>query len=1101
MSMPDAPTLAHAREAAPGNAYSHFTITPGGHVDARMTGPMSSTEFYRLLQQAHPDIAPKWTQGDVPQWEDTSPPRTAAKYECPRCHELAYSMAILNKCPNCGYRLPNDGTLTPSYESWGEQAPMANDITWTHEPQEWPPEIAQQRQGAWEDEPEPDEEFDRARRDMARDDLQESLKPVHDKMQEIMRTRGMGEPDWEPLRAVIPPSHMDSWMFMGYGQHGERAYKHSDTRKYLSLIPREEMLAHPELGPYLPEHPKRDGTPRDYALPGQPYIALVPHGYNNPHSAVPQKLVPHPLEGAVDRAYEDIDQLGGTHPFRDPPDTPRPREASGNLGWEDDKFPRHEEDYDRLFEWAEQEARKRNHTLTHWDRPYGTGGSAKCVECGAGVDVDFSEDGEPVWVGNAVSWPCGQNKMMQPGYNDVPETPGHVHLDPMERQFAAPPHTGAVWQEATHYNPWTGLPCSCPYGTHKQRARARRRQGASAFVEKALAQNQKAFRSDVGQQFLKGLNGLVTEYPDAEAMTPWLASRFKHGDVSVHPESGWPMWARNLNPGRAMERTNTQAEQAGGQRVYNNPLAYAQAALSDPSHDAHHHYRPVHQRISQWAQWYNAREHPTRRGYNVMEMSPTEVDTQVQEHQRDLALKRAREDWLHHHGETGAQVHQWDAGPFKGWQVKQLQDEYDCEAESEALGHCIGQDGQPYKRNIVAGNFDAFSLRDPDGYPHVTWHFNPDGSLAHLQGKSGEPKDEYRDLITDFHKRTGKSDYEEGEQDYDNLDAERYVQLPEPESVEDYMAQYHPDTDQLYDLAREWAENDLHDDVEIDRGAPDWEAIYQDLAEERDPAKRSNFYNTVLSNHHPHRVVRHDDHHHGLASEIDAWRKAEPEEPIHEQIARELDHHYQRSFNANGEYQAPSSRYDHNNGGYGWQTAWEEINQPLFTERRPDMQPWERDLAPDRRLDDHYVYRSHTAGEVVQGPWGDVPVQQPAQGAQPMTCPRCRQQSYQAGEDVDGAGIVHTFYHCNACGLHRQSSDASAVGIGVPELPPHMQELYEYLHGVPKQGDPNTPSSPQVAMDNPSSPDPLPGSLTGSVRSTKGNGRVRRPGRQNGSTR
>jgi Zn ribbon nucleic-acid-binding protein len=69
-NVPEAQTFDHARWSAPHDAYAHFLITPGGHVDARMTGPMATTEFYRLLQQAHPDIAPKWTRTDsIPRWE------------------------------------------------------------------------------------------------------------------------------------------------------------------------------------------------------------------------------------------------------------------------------------------------------------------------------------------------------------------------------------------------------------------------------------------------------------------------------------------------------------------------------------------------------------------------------------------------------------------------------------------------------------------------------------------------------------------------------------------------------------------------------------------------------------------------------------------------------------------------------------------------------------------------------------------------------------------------------------------------------------------------------------------------------------------------
>jgi hypothetical protein len=212
-SLPTAASFDQARWLSPTDAYAHFIISPGGHVEARMTGPMTTTEFYRVLQHAHHDIAPKWTR-------------------------------------------------MKSVPTWGDQAPL------------------------WEE----------------------------------------GDDQGEQMRMA-------------------------------------------------------------------------------------------------------------------------------NLEWEDDKYPRTEEDYQRLFQWAAQEAGKRNHSLGEWHRPYGTGGEAKCSECGQGVNADFSDEGEPVWVGNAVSWPCGQTKMMQPGYNDVPETPYHVHLDPMERQFAAPPKREASMRYLYHVRP------------------------------------------------------------------------------------------------------------------------------------------------------------------------------------------------------------------------------------------------------------------------------------------------------------------------------------------------------------------------------------------------------------------------------------------------------------------------------------------------------------------------------------------------------------------------------------------------------------------------------------------------------------------------
>lgn len=187
------------------------------------------------------------------------------------------------------------------------------------------------------DDPEPDPEFDAERRDMERKDVLKGVDGTQEQMGEIMRSRGMNDPDWTPLEWAIPPSHRDGWMWMGYGKHGVREYKHNDTRRYMFLLRREEALRHPEAAKHMPENrPNLDPSVAplidSYLGPHVPYVALVPHGYKNPHSAVPTHLIPRPIDDAVDYAYEDIDKLGGTHPFRDPPDTPRPRQATAENG-------------------------------------------------------------------------------------------------------------------------------------------------------------------------------------------------------------------------------------------------------------------------------------------------------------------------------------------------------------------------------------------------------------------------------------------------------------------------------------------------------------------------------------------------------------------------------------------------------------------------------------------------------------------------------------------------------------------------------------------------------------------------------------------------
>jgi hypothetical protein len=100
-----------------------------------------------------------------------------------------------------------------------------------------------------------------------------------------------------------------------------------------------------------------------------------------------------------------------------------------------------------------------------------------------------------------------------------------------------------------------------------------------------------------------------------------------------------------------------------------------------------------------------------------------------------------------------------DPEKYKGWRAVQITTEDSARLETAILGHCIGSGAQPYVYGIKDGAVECFSLRDPDGIPKATWHWNPDdNSLGHIQGRSGDPKDEWRELISAFNDFTGRDD-------------------------------------------------------------------------------------------------------------------------------------------------------------------------------------------------------------------------------------------------------------------------------------------------------------------------------------------------------
>ncbi len=69
-----------------------------------------------------------------------------------------------------------------------------------------------------------------------RDELIARLEAVKPRLEEILRSHGAHEPDWDPLEKVMPYEWCGGFMFMGYSGL-IRMYKHGITRRYLYLDP------------------------------------------------------------------------------------------------------------------------------------------------------------------------------------------------------------------------------------------------------------------------------------------------------------------------------------------------------------------------------------------------------------------------------------------------------------------------------------------------------------------------------------------------------------------------------------------------------------------------------------------------------------------------------------------------------------------------------------------------------------------------------------------------------------------------------------------------------------------------------------------------
>lgn len=442
-----------------------------------------------------------------------------------------------------------------------------------------------------------------------------------------------------------------------------------------------------------------------------------------------------------------------------------------------------------------------------------------------------------------------------------------------------------------HFNPWSGAFCTCPYnGVHRKMQRY-----AGMYINKVLKAPDKALRTPEGEAFKKHLAEHLPE--EHESLAPWLAHRFKQGDIRLSPYSvkeeigGLAKqeleWWDKAVPRSAFNAHWQDAIQKG-----------VQAPNGRQAAEDRQYKTLFPAELDRWHAWYEAKQHPLRKGVNVMDknFTPFEMSQVGNKHWKALQEQQQLDEYSH----RGQTVHEFptvkgglsegidwnavndnevDSGemypqrlkqlqvieanphlqkdsddqyeleqlrsmyPIRqaprpaGWHIKELQNSEDAEAEGHLMSHCFGSEEQPYGRCLDNGDITAYSLRDPKGKPHVTWHYNSDGSLAEMFGPNDDPiKPEYQEMLNEWganNDREVDADNAEGmqEQAEDPL-----VTLPSAEGVNDYVAYHHPD----YRLeSAQNMEGNVGPDTEIDNENPNWNAIASDYL---DKIPRSNLY-------------------------------------------------------------------------------------------------------------------------------------------------------------------------------------------------------------------------------------------------------------------
>jgi hypothetical protein len=422
----------------------------------------------------------------------------------------------------------------------------------------------------------------------------------------------------------------------------------------------------------------------------------------------------------------------------------------------------------------------------------------------------------------------------------------------------------ATWHlNPPHYNRWTGELCHCPWSSEKRKMTRL----AGEHMNKVLKTYQKAFQTPQGEQFLHNIQSEIPE--EYESLLPYIVNRWRKGDIK--PDSD-----------------------------HENRLVYT-ANPRWPERTLLHH------RLPSWHKWFEARQHPTRRGVDVMakDFTPDKMDFRAQEHEQALQEQREQEvakavgktvwhvperpggiDWdeVYQDQDYGGVVHfpsydeddpqitynrlkpsydrlnknedmdgyhpisqeeiyelerledNYSQEPRpKGWHIKHLTANVNdrgedndpdeaLECEGGLMDHYIGSEEQPYRKLANQGKIEAYSLRDPKGMPHVTWHYNSDGSLAEIYGhEDSEVKPEYQEMLNEWANNGGLAT-ENPYGTHERVGAE-YIEFPQARDVNDYLAYHHPTFQ--YETAENYDDYDP-EETEIRGEEPDWESIAHD---------------------------------------------------------------------------------------------------------------------------------------------------------------------------------------------------------------------------------------------------------------------------------
>lgn len=227
-----------------------------------------------------------------------------------------------------------------------------------------------------------------------------------------------------------------------------------------------------------------------------------------------------------------------------------------------------------------------------------------------------------------------------------------------------------------------------------------------------------------GQHFLRSIEQFHNDKTDA--LMPWLTREYKKGRLKntqslddrlqTHPvgralpdELKWALQAHDrgkpYDVGGAADIPALYKELSGN--------GTPNFSFNDPDQTEYEH--PLHlapSTVNHWGDFMRS-NHPVRRGLgDIMRHNIGSFHNKVQEWDQAMEDERKQEALA-----GGQVVHTTP----EGYTIRRLTTPDELTAEGDAMGHCVGG----YHDQVARGDTMIYSLRDPQGHPHVTTEIEP----------------------------------------------------------------------------------------------------------------------------------------------------------------------------------------------------------------------------------------------------------------------------------------------------------------------------------------------------------------------------------------